>query len=81
MEQSHDRAAENLGNVVSLEHVNTRIPDQRLSTLFHVSGLGLTRDPYLTTSTDNMWINIGRSQFSPPDRRAAGACAAVSAWW
>jgi len=62
----YDRAAEDLGNVVSLEHVNTRIPDQRLSTLFHVTGLGLTRDPYLMTSTDNMWINIGRSQFHLP---------------
>mgnify|MGYP001606736080 CR=1 FL=1 len=61
-----DRAAEDLGNIVSLEHVNTRIPDQRLSTLFHVTGLGFTRDPYLMTSTDNMWINIGRSQFHLP---------------
>jgi hypothetical protein len=66
MEQHYDRAAENLGNVVSLEHVNTRIPDQRLSTLFHVTGLGLTRDPYLMTSVDNMWINVGRNQFHLP---------------
>jgi hypothetical protein len=66
MDQPYDRAAENLGNVVALEHVNTRIPDQRLSTLFHVTGMGFTRDPYLMTSTDNMWINIGRSQFHLP---------------
>jgi len=66
MDQHFDRAAENLGNVVSLEHVNTRIPDQIVSTLFHVTGLGFTRDPYLMTSTDNMWINIGRSQFHLP---------------
>lgn len=66
MDQHYDRAVENLGNVVSLEHVNTRIPDQRISTLFHVTGLGFTRDPYLMTSTDNMWINIGRSQFHLP---------------
>lgn len=66
MDQPYDRAEEDLGNVVSLEHVNTRIPDQRLSTLFHVSGLGLTRDPYLMTSVDNMWINVGRSQFHLP---------------
>jgi hypothetical protein len=66
MDQHYDRAAEDLGNVVSLEHVNTRIPDQRVSTLFHVTGLGLTRDPYLMTSTDNMWINVGRSQFHLP---------------
>jgi len=66
MDQHYDRAAEDVGNVVALEHVNVRIPDQRLSTLFHVTGLGLTRDPYLMTSTDNMWINIGRSQFHLP---------------
>jgi hypothetical protein len=66
MEQPYDRAAEDLGNIVALEHVNTRIPNQILSTLFHVTGLGLTRDPYLMTSTDNMWINIGRSQFHLP---------------
>jgi hypothetical protein len=66
MDHHFDRAAENLGNLVLLEHVNTRIPDQRVSTLFHVTGLGFTRDPYLMTSTDNMWINIGRSQFHLP---------------
>lgn len=66
MDEQYDRAAEDIGNIVSLEHVNTRIPDQRISTLFHVTGLGFTRDPYLMTSTDNMWINIGRSQFHLP---------------
>jgi hypothetical protein len=34
--------------------------------LFYVSGLGLTRDPYLMTSDDNMWVNVGRSQFHLP---------------
>jgi hypothetical protein len=66
MEHPFDRAAEDLGNVVSLEHVNTRIPDQRLATLFYMSGLGLTRDPYLMTGVDNMWANVGRSQFHLP---------------
>jgi hypothetical protein len=61
-----DRTVEDLGNIVSLEHVNTRIPDQKLATLFYVSGLGLTRDPYLMTGITNMWINVGRSQFHLP---------------
>lgn len=61
-----DRAVEDLGNVVALEHVNTRVPDQRLATLFYVTGLGLTRDPYLMTGVNNMWINVGRSQFHLP---------------
>lgn len=55
-----------VGQVVHLEHVNVRVPDQRIATVFYVSGLGLTRDPYLMTGTDNMWINVGRSQFHMP---------------
>jgi hypothetical protein len=66
MQQRFDRAAEDLGNIVELEHVNVTMPDQRLATLFYVTGLGLTRDPYIMTSTDNMWINVGRSQFHLP---------------
>ncbi len=62
----YDRSIEDVGNVVCLEHVNTRIPDQQLATLFYVSGLGLTRDPFLMTGVGNMWINIGRSQFHLP---------------
>ena len=67
--QHYDRAAEDLGNIVALEHVNTRIPDQQLATLFYVTGLGLTRDPYLMTGTHNMWVNVGRSQFHLPTRK------------
>src|SRR5919197_6300014 len=66
MQQTFDRAAEDLGNAIHLEHVNVTIPDQRLATLFYVSGLGLTRDPYLMTADNNMWINVGRSQFHLP---------------
>jgi hypothetical protein len=66
MQPTYDRAAEDLGNVVHLEHVNVCIPDQRLATLFYVAGLGLTRDPYLMVSDNNMWINVGRSQFHLP---------------
>ena len=55
-----------LGNIVALEHVNVQIPDQQLATLFYVKGLGLTRDPYLMVELDNMWINVGRSQFHLP---------------
>src|SRR5258708_28044888 len=58
-----------LGNIVHLEHVNVLIPDQRVATIFYVSGLGLTRDPFLMTGTDNMWINVGRSQFHMPTGR------------
>jgi hypothetical protein len=66
MATTYDRARENVSNIVHLEHVNVTQPDQRLSTLFYVSGLGFTRDPYLMVGLDNMWINIGRSQMHLP---------------
>src|SRR5207302_11396288 len=63
MQKQFDRAAEDLGNSIHLEHVNVQVPDQRLAQLFYAVGLGLTRDPYLMVSDSNMWINVGRSQF------------------
>jgi len=62
----YDRSAGDLGNIVELGHVNLRVPDQRLATIFYVSGLGLTRDPYMMTGVDNMWVNAGRTQFHLP---------------
>ena len=64
--QQFDRAAEDLGNSVHLEHVNVQVPDPHLAQLFYAVGLGLTRDPYLMVSDTNMWINVGRSQFHLP---------------
>src|SRR5262249_41363350 len=67
MQQQHfDRTAADLGNSIHLEHVNVHVPDQRLATLFYVTGLGLTRDPYLMVSDSNMWVNVGKSQFHLP---------------
>jgi hypothetical protein len=66
MQKTFDRAAEDLGNSVHLEHVNVTIPDQRLASLFYGAGLGLTRDPYLQVDDTNMWMNVGRSQFHLP---------------
>ncbi|MBT7361379.1 MAG: hypothetical protein HN813_05315, partial [Rhodospirillaceae bacterium] len=65
---AYDRTKEDVGNIASLEHVNLLVPDQALATSFYVSGLGLTRDPYLMTGTDLMWINIGREQLHLPTR-------------
>jgi len=66
MEPSFDRTLEDVGNIVHLEHVNVRQPDQQLATIFYVSALGLTRDPYMMVGVDNMWVNIGRSQIHLP---------------
>jgi len=70
MQQRFDRATEDLGNAIHLEHVNVQVPDQRLAALFYVAGLGLTRDPYLMVSDTNMWVNVGRSQFHLPSGEA-----------
>jgi hypothetical protein len=66
MNKTFDRAAEDLGNSIHLEHVNVRVPDQRLAMLFYAAGLGLTRDPIMMPGDRNMWINVGRSQFHLP---------------
>ncbi len=62
----YDRREQDLGNVLLLEHVNVRIPDQGVGTLFYIAGLGLTRDPYLMVSVENMWANAGQTQFHLP---------------
>lgn len=59
---------EDVGNIISLEHVNVQISDQARATLFYVVGLGGTRDPYLNVGLNNMWINFGEQQFHLPTR-------------
>lgn len=61
-----DRAAEDLGNFTALEHLNVEIPDQQAATNFYLSGMGFTRDPFLFPGTNNMWVNVGKSQFHLP---------------
>jgi len=65
-EQRYDRAVDDVGNLVEIGHVNVNVADQQTATDFYVSVLGLTRDPYLMTGTNNMWVNIGRHQFHLP---------------
>src|SRR5258708_36118541 len=72
MERQFDRSAEDLGNIVALEHVNVTVPDQQQATIFYIAGLGLTRDPYLMTGPTNMWVNVGRSQCHLPTAPAHG---------
>lgn len=61
-----DRTAEDVGNVLSLEHVNLTVPDQSLAALFYVTGMGFTRDPYMDFGLANMWVNAGAQQFHLP---------------
>ncbi len=61
-----DRSTQDIGNILALEHVNVRIPDQGIATIFYIVGLGLTRDPYVMVGTENMWMNAGQQQFHLP---------------
>ncbi len=70
MDQTYNRAEEDLGNIIALEHVNLLTPDQRLATLFYITGMGFTRDPYLVTGVTNMWVNVGLNQFHLPTGEA-----------
>ncbi len=63
-----DRTVEDLGNIVELGHVNVTVPDQSKAVAFYLMGLGLTRDPYLMSGLENMWVNVGRGQFHLPTR-------------
>ena len=65
-QQTFDRTAEDVGNIVGLEHVNLKVPNQEPATDFYLGGLGLTRDPYMMAGTINMWVNVGKSQFHLP---------------
>jgi len=59
---------EDVGNIISLEHVNVTHPDQLLATLFYIVGMGFTRDPYMNVGLNNMWANLGEQQFHLPTR-------------
>lgn len=54
--------------IVEIGHINVNIPNQATAIAFYVTALGLTRDPEAMTSTGNMWINVGSSQFHLPSR-------------
>jgi hypothetical protein len=66
MSTTFDRSARDVGNIVSLEHVNLLVADQSQAHLFYVTGMGFTRDPYIDFGMRNMWINLGRQQFHLP---------------
>ena len=66
--KQYDRASETVGNIVHLEHFNCMIDDQRLAVGFYVMGLGGTRDPYIFTGLENIWVNFGRTQVHMPSR-------------
>ena len=63
-----DRTTDDLGNIVEFGHVNVTVPDQSKAISFYITGLGLTRDPFIMAGIENIWVNVGRSQFHLPTR-------------
>ncbi len=63
-----DRTTDDLGNIVEFGHVNVTVPDQGKTISFYITGLGLTRDPFIMAGIENIWVNVGRSQFHLPTR-------------
>ncbi len=66
METMYDRTAQDMGNVLGMEHLNVTVPNQEWAQTFYAAGLGFTRDPYMMVGPENMWINIGQQQFHLP---------------
>src|SRR5687767_846188 len=64
--QVQDLTAEDVGNIMLLEHVNVQVDDQSIATLFYRVGLGFTRDPHMMVGLENMWVNLGEQQFHLP---------------
>lgn len=60
-----------LGTFTHFEHVNYRVPDHYLATIFFMEGLGFTRDPTRMVGVRNMWVNAGQQQFHLPIGEAA----------
>ncbi len=65
---AYNRATQDVGNMLCMEHVNVLVPNQEMATDFYVGGLGFTRDPYMMVDTNNMWVNVGEQQFHLPTR-------------
>src|SRR3990172_5701400 len=66
MARTYDRRAQDVGNILALEHVNVRVPDQVLATVYYVQGLGPPPAPYLMVDPENMWVSVGQEQFHLP---------------
>ncbi len=67
-EHTYERTTQDVGNILMMEHVNVTVPDQATALQFYISGLGLTRDPYMMVGVENMWVNVGQQQFHLPTR-------------
>lgn len=68
-----ERATDDDGAIVLLEHINLNTDDPKASLTFFLDGLGLAQDPRMGESVDGkvhvnttMWLNAGLSQLHMP---------------
>jgi catechol 2,3-dioxygenase-like lactoylglutathione lyase family enzyme len=78
MSMGFDRTRDDVGNVLALEHVNLRVPDQARAALFYVTALGGTRDPHMDFGLANLWVNFGQQQFHLPTGAAQRLCGEIN---
>ncbi len=64
-------AEEDLGNIVSMEHVNVAVTDAATAVLFYIRGMGFTRDPEELQAYTTTWANLGAQQVHLPATRKA----------
>ena len=79
MECPFDRTAEDLGNVVALEHVNMTVPDQQVATIFYVTGWIDARS--IPDDRHRQYVDQCRALPVPSARRASRRCCAVTLAW
>ncbi|MCP4228289.1 MAG: hypothetical protein GY773_33480, partial [Actinomycetia bacterium] len=59
----YDRSSQDVGNVLSMEHVNLAVTDRDVADRFYISGLGFTHDPYIDLGIfGTTWANLGSQQ-------------------
>ena len=68
----YNRKTQDVGNILGMEHVNVTVPDQELALRFYISGLGLTRDPYMMVGPEKHVGQCWRATVSFTHPRPAG---------
>ena len=66
-----DYTDEDVGNILSLEHINLHIPSQEIAILFYVVGLGLTRQSLEAREANEALAELRSTQPAHPVPRLA----------
>ena len=66
-DKRNDPARPRISATSSISGTSTSASPTSIWRRYYVTGLGLTRDPFLNTGARLMWINVGMSQFHLPN--------------